>query len=73
MNSTPSAILTSDGVAEAKNETDKMFGFERLEERIKSGPHSSAEAMDAHLKDELFTFMGQAEQRDDLTIVVAQV
>jgi sigma-B regulation protein RsbU (phosphoserine phosphatase) len=65
-------ILTSDGVAEAKNETDEMFGFERLEEMIKSGPHSSAAAMVTHLKDELFVFMGEAEQRDDLTIIVAQ-
>jgi serine phosphatase RsbU (regulator of sigma subunit) len=60
-------------VAEAKNETDEMFGFERLEEKIKSGPHASSEAMVMHLKDELSAFMGETEQRDDITIVVAQI
>ncbi len=65
-------ILTSDGVVEANNAGGEMFGFERLEEIIESGPHSSAEAMLEHLKRKVFAFTGQAEQRDDLTIVVVQ-
>ncbi|MCP4608975.1 MAG: SpoIIE family protein phosphatase, partial [Planctomycetes bacterium] len=54
------------------NASGEMFGFERLEEIIESGPHSSAEAMLEHLKRKVFAFTGQAEQRDDLTIVVVQ-
>ena len=66
-------ILTSDGVVEATNTKDEMFSFERLEETVKSVPQHGAEAMLNHLKAEVAAFVGEAEQRDDVTIVVAQL
>jgi len=66
-------ILISDGVVEAKNSTDKMFGFERLEQAVKSGSQTDAAGMLAYLQSKVTAFMGNAELHDDLTIVVARV
>lgn len=65
-------IFTSDGVVEATNTINEMFGFERLEESIRTGPQTNAEAMLDHLKQQVFSFTSNAEQHDDLTIVVVQ-
>jgi sigma-B regulation protein RsbU (phosphoserine phosphatase) len=66
-------ILISDGVVEAKNSTNEMFGFERLEEAVKSGPQDDASTMLGYLQAKVIAFMDNAELHDDLTIVVAQV
>jgi sigma-B regulation protein RsbU (phosphoserine phosphatase) len=65
-------ILTSDGVVEAKNSQNQIFGFERLEQAVLSGPQASPEAMLDHLQAEIATFVGDEEPHDDLTIVVLQ-
>lgn len=80
-------ILTSDGVVEANNEAGEMLGFERLEQIVRQfepseqlteqrsivSGQNGAKAMLAHLKQELFTFIGQAELHDDMTMMVIQV
>jgi sigma-B regulation protein RsbU (phosphoserine phosphatase) len=66
-------ILTTDGLVEASNTSPEMFGFERLEQAILTGPTASAEAMLDHLKAELAAYVGKAEPHDDITIVVVQV
>lgn len=66
-------ILTTDGVVEANNAANEMFGFPRLESTLQAAPAMSAEAMLDYLKQTLMDFVGQAEQHDDITIVVAQV
>ncbi len=66
-------VMTSDGVVEANNATQEMFGFERLQAAITNGPNSNAEAMLNHLKAELAAFTAETEAHDDITIVVAQV
>lgn len=66
-------ILTSDGVVEANNGLGEMFGFDRLEEAVASGPTASAEAMLEYLKAAVAAFVGKTEPHDDLTIVVVQV
>jgi sigma-B regulation protein RsbU (phosphoserine phosphatase) len=66
-------ILISDGVVEAKNEVDEMFGFERVQKAVKSGPQTSAEAMLNHLKAKVTAFFNKTEPEDDLTIVVARM
>ncbi len=66
-------ILTSDGLVEAMAATKEMFGFERLEQAVVTGPTTSAEAMLAHLRETVAAFVGQAEPHDDLTMVVLQV
>ena len=66
-------ILTSDGVVEAKNAERQLFGFERLEKAVASGPTTSAQAMLEHLKAEIATFVCGAEPHDDVTMVIARV
>ncbi len=66
-------ILTSDGLVEANALADEMFGFERLEQAVRTGPTANAQAMLDHLKAEVLAFAGQTEPHDDLTIVVARV
>lgn len=65
-------ILASDGVVEANNESQEMFGFDRLEQAVASGPQTSAQAMLEHLKSRVSAFVGHTEPHDDLTLVVAQ-
>ena len=66
-------ILTSDGVVEAINSRHEMFGFERLEQAVATGPTASAAAMLDHLRSQVDAFIDGAEPNDDLTIVVVQV
>jgi len=66
-------ILTSDGVIEAMNQQGKLFGFDRLEHAVATGPAVSAQAMLDHLKQEIQSFVGPIEPHDDLTIVVVKV
>jgi hypothetical protein len=66
-------IFTTDGVVEAKNETQKLLGFEALESIIASGPPHSAEAMKLHILDKVEAHRGPAEQNDDVTVVVVRV
>jgi len=60
-------------VIEANNVNGEMLGFERLEAIIKNMMTASAEEMLAQLKQSIFAFIGDAEQHDDLTILVARV
>jgi len=67
-------ILTSDGVVEANNKHGEMLGFERLMTIIKDSPSTNdAEITLEYLKREIFAFTGEAEQHDDITVVVIQV
>ena len=66
-------ILTSDGVVEATNPSGELLGFERLEQAVAAGPASSAEAMLAHLRHLVSSFVAGGEPHDDVTIVVIRV
>ncbi len=78
-------ILTSDGVVEANNAAGNMLGFDRLDQIVRkfepaktnlppsTEPRTSAEAMLEYLKQAVFTFTGDAEQHDDMTMVVIRV
>lgn len=66
-------ILVSDGVVEARNADGEMYGFERLEASIASGPTISAIQMMAHIVFDVTRFMGNTEPDDDLTIQVTHV
>lgn len=63
-------VLTSDGVVEARNHADDLFGFKRLEDAIAAGPSSGTAAMLDHLKRELAAFVGDQDPHDDVTIAV---
>ena len=66
-------IFTSDGVVEANMSRRDLFGFKRLEHAISTGLGSSPQAMLDHLRSAISAFVGDAEQHDDITIVVCRV
>ncbi|NJO08098.1 MAG: SpoIIE family protein phosphatase [Chloroflexaceae bacterium] len=67
-------ILTSDGVIEATSPAPHhhIFSFDQLVQCIEAGPHTSAAEMLNHLQAELTMFVGNAEQHDDMTIIVVR-
>ncbi|MEN8232891.1 MAG: SpoIIE family protein phosphatase, partial [Thermodesulfobacteriota bacterium] len=67
------AIFYTDGVVEAMNKKEKMYGFERFLEVIKDNSGLDADTFLAKLIDDINSFVGKAEQHDDLTIVVIKV
>ncbi|MCB0153923.1 MAG: SpoIIE family protein phosphatase [Anaerolineae bacterium] len=66
-------ILTSDGVVEANNARHELFGFERLEQAVTSGPTINSQAMLDHLQTIVADFVGDIEPHDDATIVVIKI
>lgn len=68
-------ILTSDGVIEATSPAPHhhIFSFDRLVQCIEAGPDTSATDMLKHLQTEVAAFVGDAEQHDDMTIIVIRV
>lgn len=64
-------IFTSDGIVEAQNESGELFGFDRLEETINEISHTrDAETMADYIINVVQEFSGEAEQNDDMTVVV---
>lgn len=64
-------IFTSDGIVEAQNETRELFGFDRLEATINEVISTrDAEIIADHIINTAQEFVGQAEQNDDMTVVV---
>jgi len=67
-------VFYTDGIVEAENEADEMYGFERLYSTIQRADDkiSARELLNAILFD-VQTFSGEAEQYDDITLVVLRV
>jgi len=68
-------VFCSDGIIEAANEAEEIFGFERTAELIRKGcaEDLTAEALIEQTMDEVKTFSGEAAQGDDMTMVVLKV
>ena len=64
-------VFHTDGLIEALNTEDEMYGTERLKALISRTPENlSAEEVIQYMVDDVHEFVGDAEQYDDLTIVV---
>jgi PAS domain S-box-containing protein len=64
-------IFTSDGIVEAQNESGELFGFDRLEKTIlEIVKERNAKVIADHIIETTKNFVGQAEQHDDMTVVV---
>ena len=63
----------TDGVVEAMNKKGKMYGFDRFLDVIKRNGGLDAGKFLEKLIDDINSFVGKAEQHDDLTIVVIKV
>jgi serine phosphatase RsbU (regulator of sigma subunit) len=66
-------LLVSDGIVEARSSDGSLFGFERLEALLDSyGSSPHPDQLLGDLLDQVYSFMGDAELHDDMTIVVVQ-
>ena len=67
-------LLYTDGVTEAMNDRQEMFGEERLNELFLSLGRRNfrARGIVENIKDEIMKFSGPDQQHDDLTIVVVK-
>jgi len=68
-------IFCSDGIAEAANSEEAIFGFERTAETIRQGcvEGLAAEALIDRLIGAVKDFAGNTPQGDDMTVVVLKV
>jgi len=62
-------LLCTDGILEAMNEEGELMGRERMQEVLADTHERSAEDITHELRDRTYAFMGEAKQRDDITIV----
>ena len=64
-------IIHSDGLTEALNPNEEMYGTERLKVSVAQIPNGgTAEEVIQHIVEDVHRFVEEAEQYDDLTLVV---
>jgi sigma-B regulation protein RsbU (phosphoserine phosphatase) len=69
-------LLYTDGIIDAQNQEGAFFGKHRLRQLAEAtagseaGERPSAQELQAALLDEVHTFMGDAPQFDDITLVI---
>ena len=67
------AIFYSDGIVEAENEAEEMYGAERLEQIVTHiDSRTNAEEIIESILQDVADFVGDAEQYDDMTVVVVK-
>ena len=63
-------ILVSDGIIEANNSKNELFGFEAFKQVLDSGSVNSSKEMLNYILKNISEFTRDYEQHDDMTIVV---
>jgi sigma-B regulation protein RsbU (phosphoserine phosphatase) len=66
-------ILYTDGIVEAMNEKEEIYGFERLQEVVQKAKVNDADLLLKEIIDDVNEFVGKAPQHDDLTLIVIKV
>jgi sigma-B regulation protein RsbU (phosphoserine phosphatase) len=66
-------IFYTDGIVEAMNEREEIFGFDRLLDVLQSAGPISADDLLREILDKVKLFAGSAPQHDDLTLIVVSV
>jgi sigma-B regulation protein RsbU (phosphoserine phosphatase) len=66
-------VFYTDGIVEAMNEKEEIFGFDRLLEVVKGSKSKNAESLLKDILDSVNEFAGGAAQHDDLTVIVVSV
>ncbi len=66
-------VLYTDGVTEAENTEDEMFGEERLEQLLVEHRHASAREIEEQVYSSIKDFAAGAPQTDDLTMVIVKM
>ncbi|MCP5468910.1 MAG: SpoIIE family protein phosphatase [Chlamydiales bacterium] len=63
-------VFYTDGVTEAHNIKNELYGEKRLEELVKENRYLSAHGLIEVIKKSVASFAGEAQQHDDITILV---
>jgi serine phosphatase RsbU (regulator of sigma subunit) len=66
-------VLYTDGIVEAMNEKQEIYGFERLLELVQDSGSLDAETLLKEIMRQVNEFVGAAPQSDDLTVIVISV
>ncbi len=66
-------VVGSDGIWDARNSEDRMFGTQRFHDVLKESRSGSAQEICESVISAVADFVGSAERYDDVTIVVAKV
>jgi serine phosphatase RsbU (regulator of sigma subunit) len=66
-------VMYTDGVTEAVNADNQMFGDERLEKLVKESVSLSAEEIKQRILDEVLSFTRGLPQGDDITLIVLKM
>lgn len=66
-------VFYTDGMVEAMNDKDELYGFDRFLTSIEEGRELSASALLEKLIGDVMRYVGDVEQHDDLTAVVVKV
>lgn len=66
-------MIYSDGITEGKNQKGEMFGLNRLIDSFRTnGYKGSSEAIFDSISRDFSVFLGEAEQIDDITMIIAK-
>jgi serine phosphatase RsbU (regulator of sigma subunit) len=68
-----SVILCTDGIHEARNSEDSEYGIERLMEIVPTVADKDAKEMAGLIVDDVLRFTGDAQQYDDMTLMIMKV
>lgn len=66
-------VFYTDGIVEAMNGQGELYGFERFLAAVQAGKTLAADVLLDRLLSDVAGYVGDAEQHDDLTIVVAKI
>ena len=66
-------VFYTDGVVEAMNAKEELYGFDRFLESVHAARDLDAPALLDRLFDDIARFVGGTEQHDDTTIIVARI
>lgn len=66
-------LFYTDGIVEAMNEKDEMYGFERLRDLVLAHKDDPADRLRDRIIEETRAFTGSAPQYDDMTLIVVKL
>ncbi len=66
-------LLYTDGIKEAMNKKDELFGYDRIKEILSKNAELSANEIREHILEDVMAFSDGCEQQDDWTVVVIKV
>ena len=69
LNPGDSLFVYTDGVAEATDASDVLFGTDRMLAALNGAPDADPEATIANVRDAMRAFVGEADQFDDITML----